>query len=142
MQVTRLNQKTKRAIFTLQVFDHPEHVFQSSRCESELAASSTAEEANGHPPDTIAIAVHCVSLEGDAPRQVRPRLGQFKFYSNAQLVNSIQSHTTIGAFTRYSDGSYSLKAHKQKLFVDGLSYLLQVTNSCLSSTQHGRKCRN
>ena len=54
-----------------QVFDHPEHVFQSSRCESELAASSTAEEANGHPPDLIAIAVHCVSLEGDAPRQVR-----------------------------------------------------------------------
>ena len=79
MQVTRLNQKTKRAIFTLQVFDHPEHVFQSSRCESELAASSTAEEANGHPPDTIAIAVHCVSLEGDAPRQVRPRLGKFNF---------------------------------------------------------------
>ena len=85
MQVTRLNQKTKRAIFTLQVFDHPEHVFQSSRCESELAASSTAEEANGHPPDTIAIAVHCVSLEGDAPRQVRPRLGQFKFI---QMLNS------------------------------------------------------
>ena len=55
-----------------QVFDHPEHVFQSSRCESELAASSTAEEVNGHPPDTIAIAVHCVSLEGDAPRQVSP----------------------------------------------------------------------
>ncbi len=48
--------------------------------------------------------MHCVSLEGDAPRQ---------------------SHTTIGAFTRYSDSSYSLKAHKQKLFVDGLSYLLQ-----------------
>ena len=53
-----------------QVFDHPEHVFQSSRCESELASSSTAEEVNGHPPDLIAIAVHCVSLEGDAPRQV------------------------------------------------------------------------
>ena len=62
----------------LQVFDHPEHVFQSSRCESELAASSTAEEANGHPPELIAIAVHCVSLEGDAPRQVTglPGIGE------------------------------------------------------------------
>ena len=72
MQVThRLNQNKASFIYTaMQVFDHPEHVFQSSRCESELAASSTAEEANGHPPDTIAIAVHCVSLEGDAPRQV------------------------------------------------------------------------
>ena len=43
-------------------------------------------------------------MEGDAPRQ---------------------SHTTFGIVERSSDGGYILKAYKQKLFVDGLSYLLQ-----------------
>ena len=36
-----------------------------------------------------------------------------------------QSHTTIASIERASDGSYVLKNIKQKLFVDGLSYLLQ-----------------
>jgi hypothetical protein len=43
-------------------------------------------------------------MEGDAPRQ---------------------SHTTFGIVERSSDGGFILKAFKQKLFVDGLSYLLQ-----------------
>jgi hypothetical protein len=36
-----------------------------------------------------------------------------------------QSHTTAAAIDKYSDGSFSLKPLKQKLFVDGLVYLLQ-----------------
>jgi hypothetical protein len=48
--------------------------------------------------------LQCVSIEGDAPRQC---------------------HTTFGIFERSSDGGFLLKAFKQKLFVDGLSYLLQ-----------------
>ena len=43
-------------------------------------------------------------MEGDAPRQ---------------------SHTTFGIVERSSDGGFILKAFKQKLFVDGLSFLLQ-----------------
>lgn len=36
-----------------------------------------------------------------------------------------QSHTTIAVVEKHSDGTYVLKALKQKLFVDGLCYLLQ-----------------
>lgn len=36
-----------------------------------------------------------------------------------------QSHTTIATVEKSADGSYVLKALKQKLFVDGLCYLLQ-----------------
>lgn len=36
-----------------------------------------------------------------------------------------QSHTTIAVMERHTDGTYVLKALKQKLFVDGLCYLLQ-----------------
>lgn len=36
-----------------------------------------------------------------------------------------QSHTTVATAEKLSDGTYVLKALKQKLFVDGLCYLLQ-----------------
>jgi len=36
-----------------------------------------------------------------------------------------QSHTTIAVVDHHSDGTYVLKALKQKLFVDGLCYLVQ-----------------
>lgn len=53
----------------------------------------------------IPIAIHCVAEEGsDEPKQ---------------------SHTTIAVLEKHSDGSYVLKALKQKLYVDGLCYLLQ-----------------
>jgi len=45
-----------------------------------------------------------VATEGDLPRQC---------------------HTTFGVIERSADGGFLLKAFKQKLFVDGLSYLLQ-----------------
>lgn len=41
------------------------------------------------------------------------------------LIEIRQSHTTIAVVEKHSDGTYVLKALKQKLFVDGLCYLLQ-----------------
>ena len=54
--------------------------------------------------DVLPVAVHCVAEEGEEPRQ---------------------SHLTIGVVEKQSDGQWVLKAIKQKLFVDGLCYLLQ-----------------
>lgn len=36
-----------------------------------------------------------------------------------------QSHTSIAVVEKYTDGSYMLKVLKQRLYVDGLCYLLQ-----------------
>lgn len=36
-----------------------------------------------------------------------------------------QSHTTICVVDHHSDGTYVLRALKQKIYVDGLCYLLQ-----------------
>jgi len=52
----------------------------------------------------VPIAIQCVALDGDSPRQ---------------------AHTTVASFERTQEGAYVLKNIKQKLFVDGLSYLLQ-----------------
>lgn len=41
------------------------------------------------------------------------------------LIDMRQSHTTIATVEKCADGTYVLKALKQKLFVDGLCYLLQ-----------------
>lgn len=44
---------------------------------------------------------------------------------NIEICSEIkQSHSTI-AVIEHHDGSYGIKALKQKLFVDGLCYLLQ-----------------
>ncbi|XP_071451351.1 probable E3 ubiquitin-protein ligase MGRN1 isoform X3 [Hetaerina americana] len=54
------------------------------------------------------IVIHCVAEEEDGI-----------------CAGGRQSHATIAVVERHSDGSYVLKALKQKLFVDGLCYLLQ-----------------
>lgn len=41
------------------------------------------------------------------------------------LGENHQSHTTFAVVDRHSDGTYVLRALKQKLYVDGLCYLLQ-----------------
>ncbi|GJQ85228.1 hypothetical protein Trydic_g13068 [Trypoxylus dichotomus] len=53
----------------------------------------------------IPVAIHCVAEKG--PEDMR------------------QSHTTIAVVEKGMDGTHILKALKQKLFVDGLCYLLQ-----------------
>lgn len=40
-------------------------------------------------------------------------------------IDMRQSHTTIAIIEKGMDGTHILKALKQKLFVDGLCYLLQ-----------------
>lgn len=46
-------------------------------------------------------------------------------YVLCHFIEIRQSHTTIAVVEKHSDGTYVLKALKQKLFVDGLCYLLQ-----------------
>ncbi len=86
-----------------QTFDQPGHVFRPSKCVKELAGESGAGAA---AEGRIPLVIHCVSLEGEAPRQ---------------------SHSTLAMLELHEDGSgaVSIKNVKQKLFVDGLSYFLQ-----------------
>ncbi|KAG5865808.1 hypothetical protein JTB14_029188 [Gonioctena quinquepunctata] len=81
-----------------QQFCQPSHVFNPAKySEDELLYDIDRE--------MIPIAIHCVAEEG--PEEMR------------------QSHTTIATVEKITDGTYLLKALKQKLFVDGLCYLLQ-----------------
>ncbi|XP_063359953.1 probable E3 ubiquitin-protein ligase MGRN1 [Cydia amplana] len=74
------------------------HVFDPSRhADEELLYNADTE--------IIPVAIYCVVDEGQ--EEIR------------------QSHTTIAVVEKHSDGTYVLKALKQKLFVDGLCYLLQ-----------------
>ena len=79
-----------------QVFSQPDYVFTPEQHEAELGFSPHT--------DLLPVAIHCVAEEGEEPRQ---------------------SHLTIAVVEKQSDEHYSLKAIKQKLFVDGLCYLLQ-----------------
>jgi len=45
-----------------------------------------------------------------------------RFFFSAETK---QSHTTICVVDHHSDGTYVLRALKQKIYVDGLCYLLQ-----------------
>lgn len=56
------------------------------------------------------------------------------------LLETRQSHTTISVVEQYSDGSYILKALKQKLFVDGLCYLLQEIYGIENKTTDLKVC--
>nr|CAI5838142.1 unnamed protein product [Callosobruchus analis] len=81
-----------------QQFCQPTHVFNPAKfTEDDLLYDVDRE--------IIPIAIHCVAVEG--PEELR------------------QSHTTIATVEKITDGTYLLKALKQKLFVDGLCYLLQ-----------------
>jgi len=79
-----------------QLFSQPEYMFTPEPHEADLTFVPTS--------DILPVAIHCVAEEGEEPRQ---------------------SHLTIAVVEKQSDEHYSLKAIKQKLFVDGLCYLLQ-----------------
>lgn len=81
-----------------QVFSAPSHVFNPALF-SEDDLSYNCEK------DTFPVVVHCVVEEG--------------------AEECRQSHTTICVVDHHSDGTYALRALKQKIFVDGLCYLLQ-----------------
>lgn len=81
-----------------QVFSAPSHVFTPALfSEDDLSYNSEK--------DTFPVVVHCVVEEGTEECR--------------------QSHTTICVVDHHSDGTYALRALKQKIFVDGLCYLLQ-----------------
>ncbi|XP_048479551.1 E3 ubiquitin-protein ligase MGRN1 isoform X2 [Plutella xylostella] len=81
-----------------QQFCQISHVFDPARhADDELGYSPERE--------VIPVAIYCVVDEGQD--EIR------------------QSHTTIAVVEKHTDGTYVLKALKQKLFVDGLCYLLQ-----------------
>ncbi|EFN66991.1 RING finger protein 157 [Camponotus floridanus] len=81
-----------------QLFSQMSHIFDPTLyTEEDLMYNADRE--------IIPIAIHCVAEEGsDDPKQ---------------------SHTTIAVVEKHSDGTYVLKALKQKIYVDGLCYLLQ-----------------
>ncbi|XP_063822129.1 E3 ubiquitin ligase Rnf157 [Ostrinia nubilalis] len=81
-----------------QQFCQISHVFDPSKYPEEDLSYNADREI-------IPIAIYCVVDEGQD--EIR------------------QSHTTIAVVEKHSDGTYVLKALKQKLFVDGLCYLLQ-----------------
>lgn len=81
-----------------QLFSQTSHVLDPTAYSEEDLMYNADKEI-------IPIAIHCVAEEGsDEPKQ---------------------SHTTIAVIEKHSDGTYVLKALKQKLYVDGLCYLLQ-----------------
>ncbi|KAF3424905.1 hypothetical protein E2986_06996 [Frieseomelitta varia] len=81
-----------------QLFSQTSHTFDPTAYSKEDLLYNADREI-------IPIAIHCVAEEGsDEPKQ---------------------SHTTIAVVEKHSDGTYVLKALKQKLYVDGLCYLLQ-----------------
>ncbi|RXG60115.1 RING finger protein [Armadillidium vulgare] len=79
-----------------QQFSQVCHVFDPSQYPEESLLYSFDREV-------IPIVIYCLAEEGEEP---------------------FQSHATIAVVEKHSDG-YSLKPLKQKLFVDGLCYLLQ-----------------
>ncbi|CAH1135070.1 unnamed protein product [Ceutorhynchus assimilis] len=81
-----------------QQFCQPTHVFNPAKFSDEELQYDVDREI-------IPIAIQCVADEG--PEDAR------------------QSHTTIAMVEKIADGIYLLKALKQKLWVDGLIYLLQ-----------------
>lgn len=80
-----------------QVFCQPSHTFDPTKYSDEDLSYVSEKEI-------APVAVHCVARDSSEDKQ---------------------SHTTIAVIERHSDGTYVMKALKQKIFVDGLCYLLQ-----------------
>lgn len=83
-----------------QLFSQPNHVFNPSLYnESELVFKPLVD------PCSFPFVIQCVSLEGEDPKQ---------------------SHSLIATIEKNHDQKgYSLKPFKQKIFIDGLCYLMQ-----------------
>jgi hypothetical protein len=81
-----------------QQFSQPSHTFTPSKY--------TDDELQYNPEkDIYPIAIHCFIDDG--------------------VDGHIHSHSTICVIDHHQDGEYHLRALKQKIFVDGLCYLLQ-----------------
>uniref|UniRef100_A0A8D8R8Y3 RING-type E3 ubiquitin transferase n=1 Tax=Cacopsylla melanoneura TaxID=428564 RepID=A0A8D8R8Y3_9HEMI len=83
-----------------QLFSQPSVTFTPSHYDDEELVYNMDREV-------IPIAIHCVTVSEDGQE------------------DSKQSHTSIAVVDHHADGCYTLKGLKQKLYVDGLCYLLQ-----------------
>uniref|UniRef100_A0A2M4BDY2 RING-type E3 ubiquitin transferase n=1 Tax=Anopheles marajoara TaxID=58244 RepID=A0A2M4BDY2_9DIPT len=91
-----------------QVFSAPHHiVYPAMYAEDDLTY--------GPDKDTLPVVIHCVVGDGGAAGTG----------ASEEMSASRQSHATICVIDHHSDGTYALRALKQKIFVDGLCYLLQ-----------------
>uniref|UniRef100_A0A182IU95 RING-type E3 ubiquitin transferase n=1 Tax=Anopheles atroparvus TaxID=41427 RepID=A0A182IU95_ANOAO len=99
-----------------QVFSAPHHViYPALYAEDDLSYNPEK--------DTYPVVIHCVVGEGGgSTTNTTTATGA----ADAGEANaSRQSHATICVIDHHSDGTYALRALKQKIFVDGLYYLLQ-----------------
>lgn len=83
---------------SLNVFD------PSLYSDVDLIYRAIDENGDFDPLTPLPVVIQCVALEGDEPRQ---------------------SHSLLAIVERNHDNTFSLKPLKQKIFVDGLCYLLQ-----------------
>ncbi|KAL1451382.1 hypothetical protein WDU94_005765 [Cyamophila willieti] len=102
-----------------QLFSQPSLMFTPSHYEDEelvynmekevipIAIHCDEELVYNMEKEVIPIAIHCVTVTEDGQEDMR------------------QSHTSIAVVDHHADGCYTLKGLKQKLYVDGLCYLLQ-----------------
>lgn len=81
-----------------QLFSQTSHIFNPNLFSNEDLSFCSDR-------DVFPVAIHCVVEEGTEETK--------------------QSHTTICVIDHHTDGTYVLRALKQKIFVDGLCYLLQ-----------------
>lgn len=90
---------------TGQVFSQPLHIFTPSKF-NELDLIYRAFDENGFFDHKVPfpVVIQAVALEGDEPRQ---------------------SHSLIAVVEKNQNGSYTLKPFIQKMFIDGLCYLIQ-----------------
>ncbi|XP_049299865.1 E3 ubiquitin ligase RNF157 [Anopheles funestus] len=114
-----------------QLFSAPHHIiYPALYAEDDL--SYTPEK------ETFPVVIHCVVGEGNSTTATVNSTGNNTTnVVNTTITSSVttgdgsdgsgsrQSHATICVIDHHSDGTYALRALKQKIFVDGLYYLLQ-----------------
>lgn len=76
------------------------------------------------------VVIQCIAEEGDGNNNWALQGLTFNFLVSQRcclhfFVDPKQQHITIAIVEKNSDSTYTLKALKQKQFVDGLCYLLQ-----------------
>lgn len=89
-----------------QKFDQQEHTFQPYLFDEDLLIYKPLDlDGNYNSGAVFPIVIHCVALEGQAPKQ---------------------SHSLVATIEKSQlDDSYSIKPLKQLIFVDGVQYILQ-----------------
>uniref|UniRef100_A0A182K7D4 RING-type E3 ubiquitin transferase n=1 Tax=Anopheles christyi TaxID=43041 RepID=A0A182K7D4_9DIPT len=112
-----------------QLFSAPHHIiYPAMYAEDDLSYSPEK--------DTFPVVIHCVVGEGTPNNTAINSIGNnTTTVATTTLTSgeggdggnaaSRQSHATICVIDHHSDGTYALRALKQKIFVDGLYYLLQ-----------------